>query len=110
MRGKGGGPKSADGKAKVGRNAVKHGLRMVGPIVRGMEDEADWKRHLDGIVDSLQPDGYHEHVLAERIALLLWRTRRIAFYELARNTIRRLAMLTPRASSPRALKPASCRK
>jgi hypothetical protein len=84
MRGKGGGPKSADGKAKVGRNAVKHGLRMVGPIVRGMEDEADWKRHLDGIVDSLQPDGYHEHVLAERIALLLWRTRRIAFYELAK--------------------------
>ena len=66
------------------RNAVKHGLRMVGPIVRGMEDGADWQRHLESMTDSLEPEGYHECVLVERISLFLWRTRRAVFYELAK--------------------------
>ena len=36
------------------------------------------------MTDSLEPEGYHECVLVERIALFLWRTRRAVFYELAK--------------------------
>ena len=35
------------------------------------------------MTDSLEPEGYHECVLVERIAVLIWRMRRVVFYELA---------------------------
>ena len=48
-----------------------------------MERQSDWRHHLDGIVASLAPEGELERALAERVALLLWRLRRVARYELA---------------------------
>ena len=81
MRGQGGGPKSAAGRAVAGRNAVKHGLRSDDPVVTAHESPADWRRHRDGTVESLKVEGHLESELAERAALLLWRLKRVARYE-----------------------------
>ena len=66
MRGEGGGPRTAAGKAKSRNNAVKHGLRASSPIVRPVESAEHWKRHLEGVVEGLQPEGYLESELAVR--------------------------------------------
>jgi hypothetical protein len=46
-----------------------------------MEREEDWEEHLRRTLDSLAPSGHLEQVLAERIALQLWRLDRVARYE-----------------------------
>jgi hypothetical protein len=75
------GPRSAAGKAVVARNALRHGVLGMAPIVPGLERPQDWQRHLQATCASLQPDGHLELCLAERIALLLWRQARITRYE-----------------------------
>jgi hypothetical protein len=75
------GPLTAAGKAKVSRNAVKHGLLSDEPVIDGVEDRRDWERHRQGIIDSLAPEGYLETHLAERVASLLWRLGRVVRYE-----------------------------
>jgi len=75
------GPRTTAGKAKSRANAVKHGLRAASPVVRPIESETDWKRHLEGVIESLDPDGYLESELATRVADVLWRLRRVGYYE-----------------------------
>ena len=77
------GPNTENGKRASSRNAVKHDMGSRAPV-NFLEDPADWYRHLEGMRDSLQPEGYHENVLVERIAVIIWRTRRPIQYELAR--------------------------
>ncbi len=81
MRGKGGGPKTARGKAAASRNAIRHGILSEAPTVQDIEDPRDWQRHLDGITESFAPEGWHESLLANRIAALLWHLHRIQRYE-----------------------------
>ena len=76
------GPNTDRGKAAVRLNAVKHGLRSDAPVLPG-ESFSDWQRHLEGIIESLQPEGHLETVLAEIIASLLWRLRRAQRFEVA---------------------------
>jgi hypothetical protein len=76
------GPKSAAGKSRSSRNALRHGLRSEAPVLPG-ELAEDWQAHRDGIVRSLAPAGGLETALAERVALSLWRLRRVASYETA---------------------------
>ena len=76
------GPNTDRGKAAVRLNAVKHGLRSDAPVLPG-ESFSDWQRHLEGISESLQPEGHLETVLAEIIASLLWRLRRAQRFEVA---------------------------
>jgi len=85
------GPTSPEGKAIVARNAITHGLTSNAPVIPGMEDPAEWQRHLQGMIESLQPHGWHETVLAERIALYLWRARRAVAVELAEIAARQAA-------------------
>ena len=75
------GPKSDAGRAAVRLNALRHGIFADSPVVAGLEDEGDWQEHLQGTLDSLVPQGHLEQELAQRIALLLWRLRRVARYE-----------------------------
>jgi len=82
MRGVGGGPRTEKGRAVARLNALKHGIASNSPVIPGMEDEAAWRRHRDGIVASLAPEGHLEQVLAERIASLLWRIQRATRYEI----------------------------
>lgn len=75
------GPKTPRGKAKSSRNAVKHGLCSLSPVVAPFEREDDWEAFRTGILESLSPVGQLETELAERVAFHSWRLRRIARYE-----------------------------
>jgi hypothetical protein len=77
------GPRTAEGKAVIACNAVKHGAFAALPVIPGVEREEDWLAHRGGILDSLVPVGLLETRLAERAALLLWRLDRVARYEAA---------------------------
>jgi hypothetical protein len=46
-----------------------------------VEKAEDWEEHRDGVLESLQPQGHLELVLAERVALLSWRLHRVIRYE-----------------------------
>jgi hypothetical protein len=76
------GPKTPEGKAVVARNAVKHGIFATVPVVAGECPEV-WEAHRAGVLASLQPLGTLELNLAERVALMLWRLRRLSLYEAA---------------------------
>src|SRR5918998_2844975 len=76
-----GGPVTQEGREVVKWNAVQHGIRSPAPVVLGVEKKEDWEEHRDGILESLQPEGHLELVLAERVALLSWRLNRIIRYE-----------------------------
>ena len=73
---RGGGPKTALGKATASQNALTHGLTSNAPTIPGETVEA-WQEHRAGIVASLAPVGAIEAALAERAALLLWRLHRV---------------------------------
>lgn len=81
MRGQGGGPKSARGKAVASRNSVKHGLRSNAPVIPELESFEEWEVFRDGIVASYAPEGGLETELAEQSASLRWRIRRASRYE-----------------------------
>jgi hypothetical protein len=76
------GPKTDSGKVRSSKNALRYGLRSELPVLPGERAE-EWDAHRDGIVQSLAPSGGLETALAERVALSLWRLRRVASYETA---------------------------
>ena len=76
------GPKTAKGKAAAKMNAVTHGLRSLSPVLPD-ERPKDWNDHRAGIVAALAPVGTLETELVERVALLMWRLRRVVRYETA---------------------------
>ena len=81
-RGKGGGPKTPAGKARSSKNALKHGITAPHPaIIEGRETEEEWEKFRDEIVESHAPVGRFEQELAETIASIMWRRRRIVPYE-----------------------------
>src|ERR671912_3039444 len=75
------GPKTQAGKEVARWNATRHGIRSPAPVVPGLEKTEDWEEHLDGVLESLSPEGHFELVLAERVALLSWRLHRVTRYE-----------------------------
>ena len=68
------GPKTAEGKAAVSKNAVKHGL-FTDSLIRG-ENPADYVVFHDEMLADLAPVGAVETMLAERVISLWWRLRR----------------------------------
>ena len=76
-----GGPVTQEGKEVVRWNATHHGIRSPAPVVPGVERAEEWEEHRDGVLESLQPEGHLEEVLAERVALLSWRLHRVTRYE-----------------------------
>ncbi|MHC4426124.1 MAG: hypothetical protein ACYSYV_08515 [Planctomycetota bacterium] len=69
------GPRTAEGKAAVSQNAVKHGLFSSQTVVKG-ENEADFDLFSDKLLAELAPVGALESMLAERFVNLSWRLRR----------------------------------
>ena len=82
-QGRGGGPKSEEGKAKVARNPVRHGITSPNPVIPGMETKQKWRARLDGIRESLDPQGHLESELAGRIALCLWQLKLVTRHTVA---------------------------
>jgi len=69
------GPQSAEGKAVVAKNAVKHGLFAHEAVITG-ENREDYELFHDEFLAELAPAGAMESVLAERIVSLSWRLQR----------------------------------
>jgi hypothetical protein len=74
------GPKTAAGRARIGLNALTHGIASARLVVPG-ESPTEWELSRQGIVDTLGPAGPVELALAERVATTLWRLRRVTAYE-----------------------------
>ncbi len=75
------GPNTKTGKATVSRNALQHGIRSDVAVIDDIEDPKDWEWHRRGILESLDPKGVLEFVLADQIAFTLWKLRRVAFHQ-----------------------------
>ena len=73
------GPRTAEGKAAVAQNAVKHGLRAQAVVLPGEEPDQYGRYHQE-MLDQLHPEGLPETDLAERIVGLTWRLRRAGRY------------------------------
>lgn len=71
------GPRSASGKAASSRNALKHGILSEHVVADG-EDEEKFVALLEHLVRDYEPVTAIESSLVERVAILLWRERRLA--------------------------------
>jgi hypothetical protein len=69
------GPKTAEGKAVVSQNAVKHGLFAAEAVITG-ENPADYEAYHDQFLAELAPVGMVESMFAARIVSLAWRLQR----------------------------------
>jgi len=74
------GPKTAEGKAAVRLNALRHGLRSEEILLPGEDEEAlrELGEHLRA---ELQPVGELENLLIDRIISAYWRLRRLGRVE-----------------------------
>jgi hypothetical protein len=62
-------------------NALRHGLTSSAPVIPGVESVEEWEAHCEAVLGDLAPAGAMEAVLAERVAGLTWRLRRVERYE-----------------------------
>jgi len=69
------GPRSLQGKAAVSQNAIKHGLSARRTIVMS-ENQEDFDRHRNKILDELSPQTTIGSMLIERAVNLSWRLKR----------------------------------
>lgn len=76
------GPKTARGKASSSRNAQKHGLLSRDLILPG-ESREEFDDVVASLIAELRPVGLLERSLVERIAVSLWRQRRLVKAESA---------------------------
>jgi hypothetical protein len=73
------GPKTAEGKTKSSKNALKHGLSTPYGLLPG-ESEEEYAYHREELLDELYPDSSIEHYLADRIVYLSWALKRAAHF------------------------------
>jgi hypothetical protein len=76
------GPRSARGKAMASRNATHHGLFST-RLFLDDEDPAEFDALLTDLQQALKPVGAVELALVERIAVNMWRQRRLVHAETA---------------------------
>jgi hypothetical protein len=69
------GPKTAEGKAAVAKNATKHGLFAQDNVVIS-ENQAEFDAFRNEMLAELAPVGVMESILAERMVSLTWRLKR----------------------------------
>lgn len=77
-RTKGGGPKTKAGKSTSALNSVRHGIQSKSVLPAELEA---YKLHQAAVTASLEPEGYLEERLAERVSLTLWRLTRLEAWE-----------------------------
>lgn len=76
------GPVTAEGKQIVAKNALKHGL-FSKHLILNDENPEEYQCLIDGLQAELNPVGTLEQSLVERIAVTLWRQRRLVRSETA---------------------------
>lgn len=82
------GPKSPAGKAVVSQNATRHGF-LSRRLFVGDEDPSEFQALVDDLATSLNPLGTLELALIEKIAVIMWRQRRLVCAESAALTLQR---------------------
>ena len=70
------GPRTAAGKARSARNALKHGLRALQYVVLADEDAVEFQTLEAALLDELAPEGVLQVVLARRVAVAAGRLAR----------------------------------
>ena len=70
------GPRTASGKLASSKNALIHGLLSREMLVGG-EDPADYDALLDSLVADFAPHGANEQMLVEKLAIALWKMKRL---------------------------------
>lgn len=76
------GPSSAEGKAVASRNATRHGL-LSRKLLLDDEEPEEFQALAADLCQSLCPIGMAEAVLVERIAVTIWRQKRLVHAEAA---------------------------
>lgn len=76
------GPRTLEGKRRVGLNAVRHGV-LSANIILAREDRDEFRALLGDLHADLAPVGALEVALIERIAVCIWRQRRLVRAEAA---------------------------
>ena len=79
------GPRTVEGKARVGQNAVRHGLTARHPVVRNDERE-EFAALRDGLTAELDPQGATEEVVFQQILLAAWNLQRLSRLEAEAST------------------------
>ena len=74
------GPRTEEGKSRVAKNALKHGLLARDTVLPG-EDAADFDRQLSALEADIQPANSLEFELVRQIADAQWRMRRLTRLE-----------------------------
>ena len=70
------GPKTEAGKAQSRRNALKHGIFAANMFVYG-ETPSEYQELLGALREDLAPEGALEELLVEKIAICVWRGKRV---------------------------------
>ena len=76
------GPVSAGGKLKSSQNATLHGLLSTRLVVGG-ENPLEYQLLLNSLTEDLRPEGANEQMLVEKIAVALWKMKRLNAAEAA---------------------------
>ncbi len=76
------GPSTAEGKAIASKNATRHGL-LSAKLFLDEEDPGEFQALFADLANSLHPIGTLELTLVERIAVTMWRQRRLVQAETA---------------------------
>ena len=74
------GPRTEPGKKRSSQNAFKSGIFSKATLLNG-ESRADYNALLEGLWETLQPDGKLEELLVEKLASISWRYRRLLVAE-----------------------------
>lgn len=82
------GPSTAEGKATASQNATRHGL-LSAKLFLEDEDPGEFQVLFSDLASSLNPIGPLELTLVERIAVTMWRQRRLVQAETASLTLAR---------------------
>ena len=81
------GPRTEQGKGASELNAIRHRLLAKSVVVPNLENDEEWQDFRKGVLTDLNPVGRLQEELAERIAQILWRIRRVAWHE--RNEVKK---------------------
>src|SRR5437899_8852702 len=70
------GPRTPEGKQRSRRNATRDGVLANTPVLPLVENEQDWQRLRQDVLDWFGLEGEFQESLGERVAMLIWRLKR----------------------------------
>lgn len=75
------GPKTPEGKHRSQRNATRHGVLANTPVLPLVEDEDEWLRLRQDVLDWFGLEGAFMESMGERVAMHIWRLKRASRME-----------------------------